>query len=265
MPMSIIPCWLSASCMTFKRKLQQTPTLLVHAVTAVDSSGDTAKKVAESKKWLAVAALIPDQPPPYEPAATLPHPDHSPQTPSQTSAPLSPPVPVRQLGEPQLTPAPEPGPNPGIPSSKGIASDRTTSISDVPSSKTTASNRATSPSGIPSSQDMPPEQPPVCSRATHRTSQRPSSVPATQGPSPSCFTGVGQGRPIPQSLPHGPQQAQQAQQAQPPPVEQCADHQERVPDRQSLTCGRPAPTDAGASSIDEQALQPCPAKAEGKA
>ena len=247
--------------MTFKRKLQQTPTLLVHAVTAVDSSGDTAKQVAESKKWLAVAALIPDQPPPHEPAATPPHPDHNPQTLSQTSAPLSALVPVRQLGEPQLTPAPEPGPNPGIPSSKGIASDRTTSISDVPSSKTTASNRATSPSGIPSSKDMPPEQPPVCSRATDRTSQRPSSVPATQGPSPSCFTGVGQGRAIPQAD----CDPQQAQQAQPPPVERCADHQERVPDQQSSRCGRPAPSDAGASSIDEQALQPCPAKAEGKA
>ena len=34
------------------------------AVTAVDSSGETAKQAAESKKWLAVAALIPDHTPP---------------------------------------------------------------------------------------------------------------------------------------------------------------------------------------------------------
>ena len=33
---------------------------MVSAVTAVDSSGETAKQAAESKKWLAVAALIPD-------------------------------------------------------------------------------------------------------------------------------------------------------------------------------------------------------------
>ena len=154
-------------------------------------------------------------------------------------------------------------PDPGVPSGKDMASDRTTSLSDVPCSKNTASKRASSPSGIPSSKDMPPEQSPVCSGATGSTLQSTFSAPATREPSLSCCTGVGLGSPVSKSLPHADCDPQQAQ--QPPPVERCADYQERVSDQRSSSCSRPTPSDAGASSIDEQAPQPCPAKAEGKA
>ena len=79
---------------------------------------------------------------------------------------------------------------------------------------------------------------------------------------------MSQGPAVSESLPQADcdSQAQQAQQVQPLPVEQHAERQEREADQQSPCCSRlMTPGDAGASSIDEQAPQPHPAKAEGKA
>ena len=231
----------------------------VHAVSALDSSGDTAKEVAESKKWLAIAALIPKQPPPHGPAPNLPCSDHNPQPPLQTCTPLSGPFPVRH---PQLAPALEARPTPSLPRSKELASDSSASPSGVLNSGNTASDRVASPSGIPSSKDMPPEQLLVCSRATGSTSQSTSSAPAIQGHAPSCFTGVGQDPAVSKLLP---KIDCDPQQAQPLPDERLAEGQERVSDQQSSSCSRLTSSDAGASNICEQARQPCPTKAEGKA
>lgn len=75
------------------------------AVTALDSSGETAKQVAESKKWLAIAALIPDQSS-HKAVSAVPLPDNNNQSvlagnhPSITTS-------VRQLDQPQPTTAPQ--------------------------------------------------------------------------------------------------------------------------------------------------------------
>lgn len=250
----------------------------VHAVTAVDSSGETAKQAAESKKWLAIAALIPDQPQPQEPPAAVPHEGHHPHPPLPAGSPLRAPVSVRQLDEPQLTPASDSQPKPsypatsmaaaspcGLPTTTASAHNRIANPPHSPTSKDTAHNSTASHSGISSSKDMPPEQPPKCSRESGSTKpilgadlESPSSAPATEEPTPSCRTDMRQDPTIPSPAAKpdwGPEQAQ------PLPVQGRAEGQRTVSDQQSPSCGRLTPSDAEACLSVVEA----PTRAEGKA
>lgn len=259
------PILLEGVCLTYQIiSCNRAP---VHAVTAADSSGETAKQAAESKKWLAIAALIPDQPQPQEPPAALPHQGHHSHPPLPTGSPLTAPVSVKQLDAPQLTPASDSPPNPSIPTSmaaaspSGLTCTRASAYSrtaSLPASKDAAHNSTASPSGTPSSKDMPPEQPPNCSRESSSINEGPTSSTATEDATPSCRTDMSQGPavPSPTTKPDwGPEQAQ------PPPVQGRAGGQDEVSDQQSSSCGRLTPSDVGACSPIVEG----PARAEGKA
>ena len=153
-------------------------------------------------------------------------------------------------------------PNPSIPGRKDIACNSTASPSGVSSSDDTASDRTALPSSVPSGKDIPPEQPLICSRAAGSTSHSTSAAPVSLESSPSCCTDVGRTFAVSKSLTQANCNPQQAQLS---PVERLAEGQGSVSDHQSPSCSRLTPSDAEASSIDEQALQSCPAKAEGKA
>ena len=146
----------------------------MHAVTALDSSGETAKQVAEGKKWLAIAALIPDQSS-HNAASPLPDPDKythpvlAGKHPSNTTA-------VRQLDQQQTTTAPQ----------------------------------QLTPGAL-STVDMPPQQWPVdCSRAEGSISQMAATPASTTGaPVPSSHRGTGHdaaGPATPCQAGNGPQQ-----------------------------------------------------------
>ncbi|KAL3141901.1 hypothetical protein ABBQ32_004558 [Trebouxia sp. C0010 RCD-2024] len=196
----------------------------MHAVTALDSSGETAKQVAESKKWLAIAALIPDQSP-NKTTSALPHPDNNRHPvlvgnhPSTTTS-------VRQLDQPQPT---------------------------------TAQQQLSA--GAPSTVGMPPQQLPAgCSTPKGSIDQMvAASASATEAPVPSSHRSTG----LDAAGPAPPCQAGSGPQQQ--PVWQPTQRQDVLSGQLSISADRPAPTDAGASTIDVQPPQSCPTKAEGKA
>lgn len=143
----------------------------MHAVTALDSSGETAKQVAESKKWLAIAALIPDQSS-RESASAQPHPNNS-NHPVLAGNHASTTTPVSQLDQPQLPSDPE--------------------------------------QVTPSAADIDPQQMPVgCSQSEDSTGQRAaSSTSATGAPFPSSHRGTSHdatGAGLPCQAGNGPQQ-----------------------------------------------------------
>lgn len=140
-------------------------------LTALDSSGETAKQVAESKKWLAIAALIPDQSS-RESASAQPHPNNS-NHPVLAGNHASTTTPVSQLDQPQLPSDPE--------------------------------------QVTPSAADIAPQQMPVgCSQSEDSTGQRAaSSTSATGAPFPSSHRGTSHdatGAGLPCQAGNGPQQ-----------------------------------------------------------